>query len=119
MVDNCSHLDPREIGMEKLQPVLIWSRDAELLERHLPYIRDEFCEEILLLDINHLHFSKKLVKEGIENVLGDYDFHFIKVNEKTIELIFRDNTKIVADIYNLEHDLEQYVRKVIQWGREK
>ena len=106
--DCSSHLHPHEVGMEKLQPLLIWSDNKEVLEDLLPYIRSEFCEEIILLDVEHLPTIKdKDVDKEIHLTLEEYDFHFIKILSSDIELILKDNQRHRLQIGDLESDLEK------------
>jgi hypothetical protein len=99
-----------------LIPVLVWSEDTKLRDTAIKIINSEFDENLYIFTTEHLHLPKSKSTENISAEIEKYDFHVIKVSEKIIELILKNDERHKSKIGNLEEDLEKFARQIIDYN---
>jgi len=114
-----SHLHPKEVGLIRMLPVVIWSKDHDLANAAKEYIGMEFDDYINIIQLDVIYDFEKIddINE-IEKVIDTYDFHVIRIHSSKAELILKDNTRFVEVYDDLETLLDNFGRKLIRFYHE-
>ena len=108
------HLHPREVGLIRMLPVVIWSKDDEISNIAKEYVNGEFGEYINLIELESISGFEELKDlEEIENLIDKYNFHVIRIEAKKAELILIDDSRFEEEYEGLEKILDNFGRKLI------
>lgn len=101
-----SALKPKEVGLIRLQPVLVISDIEDSKKFAKDFLNIEFDDYIYLIDYENLENY-----EDYEN----YNFHTIKIFEEKAELHLKNGKKVEKDFDDLEQLLEDFGREIIRY----
>lgn len=114
-----NHLHPKEVGLIRMLPVVIWCLDEDLHKTATEYINIEFGEYINLIRFDVISgFENLNDMEEIGKLIDKYNFHVIKLETKKAELILIDDTRFDEEYEDLEEILDNFGRKLIRYYHE-
>jgi hypothetical protein len=109
MLNSGSALHPKEVGLIRLQPLLILSKDKSLLSEVKDFIKNEFDDYIYIIEEAYIEGDLEFEK---------YKLHILSFEDQKAVLKLRNGTKI-EDIYeDLEDLLEKFGRELIKYYHE-
>lgn len=112
-------LNPKDIGLIRLQPVLILSK----IEKHKKFAEEfinlEFDDYLYVVSLESLEaFNSTSLKQketGSFESLKNYHLHLIEIFEEKAILTFRNGKKIEKEFEDLEKLLEEFGRELIAY----
>lgn len=110
------HTHPKEVGLIRIIPVVIWSKYEDLAEAAKKHMSTEFDDYVNIIQLDAIHGLNKIdnVNE-IEKTIDRYDFHVIRIYRSKAELILRDNSRYEELYDDLETVLDKFGRKLISF----
>jgi hypothetical protein len=108
-----SALKPKEVGLVRLQPLLVWSEDLELKKEVEDFLNAEFDDYINIISLDSLdHTSLKL---RVVEDLKEINIHILEIKPKSAKLTFRTGKVIEEEFDDLEELLEKIGRELIAY----
>jgi hypothetical protein len=115
MHDESHHLNPKEVGLIRMMPLVLWSKDTELIKQAAEFINEEFGEYINIISVDEILTFIDLDFDEIDKKIEEYDYHLIKFSDHKAELVLKDSTRHARDFEDLEELLEDFSRRMISF----
>ncbi len=110
-----SALNPQEIGLIRLQPVLIISEKPEDKTYAEEFLNNEFDDYLYIINLNDLTDYDGLSDINNFDRLKEFKLHIIRIFDHTCELHLRSGQVLKYDFENIEVLIEKCGRELINY----